>query len=195
VEQRGRPRSVRSARRILYEYLEHDLRTQFVAEYLTKVDGATMWHALEARSPFLDQKVWEFAASLPLELRLRGGQLKPLLRELARRRISERVAVQRKQGFGVPVQAWVAGRWRAEVEARFNDSLLARGGWIDADAALRELRRTPEGGQVPLQLWYLYALECWMQADAARGPQGSGLGAPDSAAATRSATALAARGA
>jgi len=167
VEQRGMPRSVGAARRVLRDYLAHDLGTQFVAEYLTKVDGATMWYALEARSPFLDQRVWEFAASLPLETRLHGGRLKPVLRELARRHIGERVAVQRKQGFAVPVQAWMAGRWRGAVEAAFGDSLLARGGWVDAGAVLRELRRVPEGGDAPLQLWYLYVLETWLRADAA----------------------------
>ena len=44
----------------------------FVSEFMTKVDGATMYHALEARSPFLDHTIWDFAASLPFELRLRG---------------------------------------------------------------------------------------------------------------------------
>ncbi|MBD0326768.1 MAG: asparagine synthase (glutamine-hydrolyzing), partial [Pyrinomonadaceae bacterium] len=98
LAQRSISWSRESARNVLAEFLEYDRRTRFVGEYLPKVDGATMHYALEARSPFLDQKLWEYAASLPLDLRLQGGRLKALLREVARRRIGERVARGRKRG-------------------------------------------------------------------------------------------------
>src|SRR5688500_5782782 len=65
-----------SGRNVLSEFLEYDRVTRFVGEYLTKVDGATMYHALEARSPFLDQELWEFASSLPFNLRLNRGRSK-----------------------------------------------------------------------------------------------------------------------
>lgn len=156
-----------SARRVLLDYLEHDLRTQFVAEYLTKVDGATMYFGLEARSPFFDQELWEYAAALPVEIRLRGGELKAVLRELARRRISERVASGKKRGFSIPVQRWIAGRWRQTMEERMRDSLLARGGWINPQAVLRVLAATPNGAEAPLQLWYLLVLEEWMRHESA----------------------------
>ncbi|HET9013678.1 MAG TPA: asparagine synthase (glutamine-hydrolyzing), partial [Gemmatimonadaceae bacterium] len=108
LAQREIPWSIESARHILDEYLEHDRRTQFVAEYMTKVDGSTMYYALEARSPFLDQDLWEYAAGLPIDLRLRGGELKAVLRALARRRIGARVATGRKRGFTIPVERWMA---------------------------------------------------------------------------------------
>ncbi|MGH9559066.1 MAG: asparagine synthase (glutamine-hydrolyzing), partial [Bryobacteraceae bacterium] len=74
------------ARRLLDDFLEYDRQGRFTAEYMTKVDGATMWRAIEARSPFLDQRLWSFASALPFDLRLRGGEPKAILRELARRR-------------------------------------------------------------------------------------------------------------
>jgi asparagine synthase (glutamine-hydrolysing) len=155
--------SATAARRIMSDHLEFELNTSFVAEFMTKVDGGTMHHGLEARSPMLDQRLWEYASSLPYGVRLRGGRLKAILREIARRRISERVARGAKRGFGVPVQRWLTGRWRGDFQAAFNDSVLEREGWIDAGAALRVMRDLREGDTAPDALWYLYVLEHWMK--------------------------------
>jgi asparagine synthase (glutamine-hydrolysing) len=163
VAQRGIAWSHTSARDLLTEFLEYDRRTRFVGEYLTKVDGATMRHALEARSPFLDQDLWEFAARLPYDVRLRGGRQKAILRELARKHLGERVAGGRKRGFGVPVQRWLASRWRARLEELLTDSLVEERGWIDAAAARDLLRRTAARGFVPNQLWYVFVLETWLR--------------------------------
>ena len=150
-------------RGVLGDYLDYDRRTRFVGEFLPEVDGATMYHGIEARSPFLDQELWEFAAALPAGLRLRGGRLKAVLRELARRRLGERVARGRKRGFGVPVERWVVGRWRARVEESFRDSSLAAEGWVNAPAVLSHMDRSAARGQAPLQLWHAYVLELWLR--------------------------------
>ncbi|HEY0100191.1 MAG TPA: asparagine synthase (glutamine-hydrolyzing) [Pyrinomonadaceae bacterium] len=163
LAQRNIPRSRESGRNVLAEFLEYDRRTRFTGEYLPKVDGATMHYALEARSPFLDQKLWEYAAALPLDLRLKGGTLKAVLRELARRRLGERVARGRKRGFGIPVGRWLAGRWRERVEETLRDSSLGREGWINAGNALRQFGFEVERGEASLQTWYLFVLETWMR--------------------------------
>ncbi len=150
---------------MLTQFLAYDRRTRFTGEYLTKVDGGAMYHALEARSPFLDQEVWAFAASLPYDIRLRGGRLKAVLREIARRRISSRVASGRKRGFGVPVHRWMAGPWSEAVEDSFERSLLAREGFIDGRHAIAELRNAVAAGQAPNSLWRIFVLSCWMQRD------------------------------
>ena len=165
VADRDRPWSQASARRALSDYLAYDLETQFVSEYLTKVDGATMYHALEARSPFFDQELWEYGSSLPVSLRLRGGELKSVLREITRRRVSARVAAGRKRGFTVPVEEWMATRWRDVVRDSFRDSALASDGWIDAAAVIRTLDDEARSGRVSTRLWYLYVLEEWMKAE------------------------------
>ncbi|MFL6278400.1 MAG: asparagine synthase (glutamine-hydrolyzing) [Blastocatellia bacterium] len=163
IPQREMAWSQTAARRLLTDFLRYDRRTRFTGEYLPKVDGATMHHSIEARSPFLDYQLWEFAAALPYELRLRGGALKAILRELARRRLGERVAGGRKRGFGIPVQRWLAGKWRERIEACFRDSLLNREGWIRGDAAIAQLDRAASRGWVPNQLWYLFVLEMWLR--------------------------------
>jgi asparagine synthase (glutamine-hydrolysing) len=168
VSQRAMPWSHSSGRRVLSEFLSYDRRMRFVGEYLTKVDGATMHYALEARSPFLDQELWEFAAALPFEVRLRRGRLKAVLRELARRKLGERVAGGRKRGFGVPVQRWITGRWRAAVEESLGDSLLEREGWIRSAPVLAQLERAARTGWAPKQLWYIFVLESWLKHERSR---------------------------
>jgi asparagine synthase (glutamine-hydrolysing) len=163
LDQHAIPRSAASARRLLAEFLAYDRDTRFTGEYLPKVDGATMHHSVEARSPFLDSRLWEFAASLPFGLRLHNGRLKAVLREIARRRIGDRVARGRKRGFGIPVQRWLAGKWRDRVAASFRDSLLASEGWLRADGLLAELHKASAAGTAPNQLWYSYVLESWLR--------------------------------
>jgi len=163
LPQRNWNRALDSARNLLPEFLTYDRHTRFVGEYLTKVDGGTMYHSLEARSPFLDQELWEFAAALPFEVRLRGGNLKAILRELARRRLGARVADAPKRGFTIPVQRWVAAHWLPRFESLMNDSILESEGWIRA-AAVRQALQTAQRKQwAANQLWYIFVLETWMR--------------------------------
>jgi asparagine synthase (glutamine-hydrolysing) len=163
VDQRNIQWSRDSAQTVLSDYLDYDRHTRFVSEFLTKVDGATMHYGLEARSPFLDQELWEFAAALPFRVRLRHGRLKAVLRELARRKIGERVASGKKRGFTIPVERWITGRWRGEVEATFRDSVLEKEGWIQTRPALKWLDEAAQTGCAPKQLWYLFVLETWLR--------------------------------
>ena len=157
--------SVASARRILSEYLARDLRTQFVSEYLVKVDGAAMHYALEARSPFLDHELWEFASALPFTTRLHGGELKAILREIARRKLGDRIASAPKLGFTVPVEEWMGRRWRSRVTESFADSALVADGWIQGEALRTELDSAATRGRASRRLWYLWVLEEWLRAE------------------------------
>lgn len=159
--------SHQSAKRILSDVLHRDNDGRFVSEYLTKVDGACMHWAVEARSPFLDTDLWEFAALLPYSTRLHGGKLKAILRELARRHLGPRVSRGAKRGFGVPVQKWVAGRWAGDVEAAFTDSLAHSEGWLNAASVLKRLRQSREFGEAPKRIWYAYVLEQWLRRERA----------------------------
>ncbi len=163
-----------AARASLSRFLDLHRREKLVAEYLTKVDGATMHYALEARSPFMDQQVWEFAAAVPAATHLHGGELKAILRAIARRRLGPRVAQGRKRGFDVPVEAWLAGRWRASLEASLRDSVLEREGYVRTGPLLAQLSAVPRGQRLPTYFWYVYVLEAWMRrrqdASMARAP-------------------------
>lgn len=161
----GLPWSMESARHVLTEYLEHDRATQFVSEYLVKVDGASMYYGLEARSPFLDQQLWEFAGALPYAQLLHGGELKAVLRELARRKLGTGVAHAPKRGFTVPVEDWMGRRWHRQVSQSLTDSLLVSDGWISQAALERELSQSVRTGRASRRLWYLWVLEEWLRAE------------------------------
>jgi asparagine synthase (glutamine-hydrolysing) len=148
---------------ILRQFLDYERRTAFLGEYMPKVDGATMHYALEARCPFVDHHLWEFAASLPFDIRLRGGRLKAILRAMARKHIGASVATRRKLGFEIPVSRWMAGRWRPVLENAFQDSYLEREGWIRPNSMLAQLKVAVEKGSATSQLWYLFVLESWMK--------------------------------
>jgi asparagine synthase (glutamine-hydrolysing) len=163
IEERELPWSVERGRNVLRDFIEYERRTRFTGEYLTKVDGSTMYHGLEARAPFLDHELWSFAAALPYGLRLHGNGLKAILREMARRNIGKRVAAGAKRGFGIPVQRWIAGKWRRRVESSFQNSLLERDGWVDAKAVLSLLDRVRAGETAPVHIWHAYVLETWLK--------------------------------
>jgi asparagine synthase (glutamine-hydrolysing) len=163
VAQRGIEWSNESGRNVLAEFLEYDRGGRFVGEYMTKVDGATMFHSLEARSPFLDQDLWEFAAGLSYETRLQGGRLKSVLRAFAKQKLGERVSRGRKRGFTIPVQRWLVGRWQNALNELLQTSILDREGWINAGAVLDRLAAAAEKGWAPNQLWYIFVLESWLR--------------------------------
>ena len=113
--------SIESGRNLLAEFLDYDRRTRLVGEYLPKVDGGTMHYGLEARSPFLDTTLWEYAARLPFTVRLNKGRSKAILREIALRRIGESIAKGKKRGFNVPVQTWLTGGWNKHFTETMED--------------------------------------------------------------------------
>jgi asparagine synthase (glutamine-hydrolysing) len=152
-----------SGRNVLSEFLEYDRTGRFVGEYMTKVDGATMFHALEARSPFLDQDLWEFASSLSFERRLHGGRLKSLLRALAAQKLGERVSRGRKRGFTIPVNRWLVGRWQQPLTELLETSLADQQGWINCRAVRNRLNVAAQEGRAPNQLWYIFVLESWLR--------------------------------
>jgi asparagine synthase (glutamine-hydrolysing) len=160
---RGIPPSHASARRLVGDLFDFHMQAQFSGEFLPKVDGATMHYSIEARGPFLDQKIWEFAAALPPEVRLHGGALKAVLREIVRRRVSPEVAQRRKQGFTVPVERWLATRWSGMLDRLRGETRLERGGWIRPGALAEPVREAAARQWVPVQIWHLLVLEHWLE--------------------------------
>ncbi len=162
LSQRQLPPSFDSARRLLPEVLHYHHRMHFLSEFMPKVDNGTMYHGLEARAPFLDQRLWEFAASLPPEVHFQGGHLKAVLREIVRRHLGPQVAFRRKQGFTVPVERWLAERWRGALTSLREQSRLEREGWLAPGSLRPAIDQALAAQHVPLQLWFVLAMENWL---------------------------------
>ena len=111
--------------------------------------------------------MWEFASQLPLELRLNGGVRKAVLREIARRRIGEEVAFRKKQGFTIPVERWLATRWKKPLEELASQSALESQGWLQPGSLRAPVAEGIRNRLVRVQLWYLLVLEKWLQRQAA----------------------------
>jgi asparagine synthase (glutamine-hydrolysing) len=103
-------------------------------DYLQKVDVGSMAFSLEAREPFLDHRLVEWAMRLPVEWKLRGGVRKYLLRKVAYRLVPEAIMDRPKMGFSVPVASWLRGPLRSWAEERIEDSSLFENGLLDQKA-------------------------------------------------------------
>jgi asparagine synthase (glutamine-hydrolysing) len=118
-----------------------------------------MANSLEGRSPFLDHELMEWAARLPDSLRVRGGRGKYLLRKAFHDSLPAKIQRRGKQGFGVPVGAWLRGPLSAWAEQMVRDRLTV---WFEP-AVLSQLFEEHRSGRVNhgKRLWALTALAIW----------------------------------
>jgi asparagine synthase (glutamine-hydrolysing) len=173
LSQRRIPESLVSARRLLSDVFAYHRRMHFTGEFMPKVDGATMYYGIEARAPFLDQKIWEFGATLPPEVRFHGGMLKAILREIVRRRLGPEVAFRKKQGFTVPVERLLAEKWSDMLDPLREGTVLERDGWLRRGSLQAPIRDAESRRWVPIQVWRLLVLEHWFERNGRRRASGS----------------------
>jgi asparagine synthase (glutamine-hydrolysing) len=107
----------------LVQYL--DLKTYLVGDINTKVDRASMAHALEVREPLMDHPLVEWLATLPSNLKVRDGQGKHLLKAAMGSRLPGDLLHRPKMGFAVPLAAWFRGPLRERVRSLRSSSRLA----------------------------------------------------------------------
>jgi asparagine synthase (glutamine-hydrolysing) len=138
-----------------------DLQTYLPLDILTKVDRATMAHSLEARPPLLDHRLAEFAATIPLAYRIRGGTTKYLFKQAMRGILPDVIIDRPKHGFAVPIGAWL----RSDLAAFSRDLLLSatcrQRGFFNASHVERLLSLHGRGRDLDLQLWTMISFELW----------------------------------
>jgi asparagine synthase (glutamine-hydrolysing) len=144
--------------------LDVDVNSYLPDDLLVKVDIATMAHGLEARNPFLDHELMEFAAGLPSSFKLRGLTQKYLLKKVARPLLPAEVVDRPKRGFGVPLDVW----FRGELKELMSDVLLGptfkSRGYFQQPVVERLVREHLQGQrQRHHQLWSLVVFELWHQ--------------------------------
>jgi asparagine synthase (glutamine-hydrolysing) len=151
-----------SAEGLLDTVQQIDLETRLAEGLLTKADRASMLSAVELRTPFLDQGVMEFAASLPVNERVRGLTTKFFLKKYARRYLPGSIVNRRKRGLSVPLSAWLRGPLYAWAQTLLGSDRLNRVG-INGPVALELLeehrRREADHARA---LWALMVLSEWL---------------------------------
>lgn len=142
----------------LVQYL--DLHTYLVGDINTKVDRASMAHSLEVREPLMDHPLVEWLASLPSDLKIRGGEGKYLLKKAMEPRLPKDVLYRPKMGFAVPLANWFRGPLRQQVRSALLGERLADTGVIET-RYVRQLIEDHEAGRrdYSASIWTLLMFE------------------------------------
>ncbi|MBA4357302.1 MAG: asparagine synthase (glutamine-hydrolyzing) [Desulfovibrio sp.] len=133
-------------------------------DLLVKMDIASMAASLEVRSPLLDHTLIELFASLPVGLKVRGGETKYLLKKMAERVLPRDILYRRKQGFDLPIREWMAGPMHGFVMDALSSADPALSEHINMDAALTIAREHASGTNRKNMLWRLLMLALWSRA-------------------------------
>jgi asparagine synthase (glutamine-hydrolysing) len=143
-----------------YLYLKH-----YMAEdILTKVDRASMYCALEVRSPFLATRLVEYAFSLPRNQKLKGFTTKYALKQLMMPYLGKDIVQRKKQGFAIPLAHWLAHDLRDMLFSYLNYDRIAKEG-IFNPAYVEQLVREHEAKKADhrKRLWTLLIFEMWKE--------------------------------
>jgi asparagine synthase (glutamine-hydrolysing) len=173
----------------LVQYL--DLKTYLVGDINTKVDRASMANSLEVREPLMDHPLVEWLATLPTDLKIRGGEGKYLLKKAMESKLPADVLYRPKMGFAVPLAAWFRGPLRERVRTALLGPTLLDTGMFER-RVLANLVDQHESGvrDHSSALWTLLMLEGFLRANGAEDARAASFDAAHSAkSAQRAATA------
>ena len=146
----------------LVQYL--DMKTYLVGDILTKVDRASMAHALEVREPLLDHELMGWVSGLPTDLKLRGTEGKYLLKKAMEPYLPHDVLYRKKMGFSVPLVAWFRGPLAATIRSVVLGERLASTGLFNQDF-LREVVEAHQTGRrdYSVILWTVLMFDAFLR--------------------------------
>ncbi|MDX6507822.1 MAG: hypothetical protein QOG06_2466, partial [Gaiellaceae bacterium] len=148
-----------------------DLGIYLADDLLVKTDRASMAHSLEARVPFLDPAVTNFALALPRKHRVSGLRKKVLLRKAVAPLVPEQIVRGKKRGFSIPAAAWLRGELEPFARQTLSAETLSRQGFFRPDAVTALIDRHVAGHEdLSRQLWGLLAFTLWHERHVEREP-------------------------
>ncbi|MGC3895541.1 asparagine synthase (glutamine-hydrolyzing) [Pseudomonas urmiensis] len=144
-----------------------DAQSYMVDDVLVKVDRASMANSLETRIPILDHRVIELAWRLPMDMKVRAGKGKWILRETLYQHIPRELIERPKKGFSIPLGEWLRGPLREWAASLIDDAILRQQGYFDA-ALIREVWQLHLSGKADRsrQLWSILMFQAWYQEQA-----------------------------
>ncbi|HEV8159565.1 MAG TPA: asparagine synthase (glutamine-hydrolyzing) [Pyrinomonadaceae bacterium] len=139
-----------------------DMNFYMAEDILTKVDRASMAVSLEVRAPFLDPRVAQFAASLPLEYKLKGNKGKYILKKAVEPLLPKSILQRPKKGFGIPIAEWLKGRLNPLMHDLLAPERLKNQGLFN-EKFVQKLIREHETNVAShhKQLWTLLVFQLW----------------------------------
>ncbi len=141
--------------------MDVDVNTYLPGDLLVKSDITTMANSIEARSPFLDHHLMEWAAGLPSHLKVRAGTTKYLLKKAVAPWLPPDLVHRPKMGFGVPLAAWLRTELRDLSWDLLTDRTARSRGYFRPEAVTELLRGHDAGSDHSARIWALIQFELW----------------------------------
>ena len=139
-----------------------DYQTYLLDDILQKVDRATMSVSLEGREPFLDQRIIEWAAQLPMEYKYNNGDKKYILKQIVHKYIPKEIMDRPKMGFGIPIIDWLQQDLKPYVDQYFDEAYIQNQNIFD-NTEVQRLRKSFYQGKVERaeKIWFLLMFQMW----------------------------------
>ena len=139
-----------------------DYQTYLLDDILQKVDRAGMSVSLEGREPFLDHRIIEWAAQLPMEYKYNKGNKKYILKQIVHKYLPKEMMDRPKMGFGIPIANWLQNDLKPFVDQYFDESFIIKQN-IFNNTEIQRIKKSFYQGKIERaeKIWYLLMFQMW----------------------------------
>ncbi|MEJ7626510.1 MAG: asparagine synthase (glutamine-hydrolyzing) [Ferruginibacter sp.] len=146
----------------LHYVMAIDYQSYLLDDILQKVDRATMSVSLEGREPFLDHRIIEWAAQLPMNYKYDNGNKKFIIKEIVHKYLPKKMMDRPKMGFGIPIASWLQNDLKHFVDRYFDETFLIKQDIFNVNEIKRIYSSFYEGKvERAEKIWYLLMFQMW----------------------------------